>query len=584
MTLKVNSIRYKNKLLKIIAEKTALIPKDATDLKTSNLSRIGSSVNRVYSFSLHYKSRNQVNLQLVIKLFRSTESHRILCQKTYLLMKYLQGSNFLVPEVFAMEINDNSLGGPFIIMEKIDGQNMSEYVRHHKKKDVHSVIKRFAESCLNLHELSFDGITDIFHISKDEYFYARKSAFLKDELSYARNWDYTWVTDWLKISAEKCPCNKYSILHVDMSLKNFIVTKNKKIIFVDWEWAEVGDALRDVSCAYHEIRHVIGKNAASFFINYYIDNSKRSIDRFKLRFYLATSALNLALYFRFLGTKSLGTKTYLSNIFGSKATFIAPFLRWHFNRRRIHLENYIRSEVLDYEKLMFNTSGGKLLSQMEKKDIIDLAAIDSSDLVLDVGTGSGRIAREIISKKGARVIGIDLGFQLTSLSKKKRITSGNYELIVADCQYLPFKKNIFDVIVCIRAIKYFPNYVLGLLEMKRALNCSGRLILDFSSIFGYEIVLRYITHSIGARGHRVFNIYKMKKLLEENGLVAVKSLSLQKIPHPIWNLFGNLTVLNFLLISERVLKIITPQFLSRSILVKCVKISQPNRKRMLVET
>jgi hypothetical protein len=394
------------------------------------------------------------------------------------------------------------------------------YFKHHGKKEIYDLINRFAVACVKLHEFDPNLIGENILVKpRDKYSYAKKCSLLVNELTYEKNWNYKSVTEWLTTNAEECPCENYSLLHVDMNFKNLIVTKDKEIVFLDWEWAEVGDASRDVASAFYEVNHVAGEQAASFFLNQYVKCSSREINKFKLRFYLVCSGLNLACFFKSIG-KELGTKA-LVKIFGLRSLPLLPIIRWHFIRRGRRIDRYIQSEVLDYEKGMFNTPGGRILSKIEKQKILELTNSDSSDLILDVGTASGRIAREIILKTGARVIGIDLGYQSESSQKKKRLN--NYELIIADGQYMPFKEDSFNAIICIRALKYFPNYVLGLSEMKRVLRKTGRLTLDLSSNLGYEIILRSVTHSLGARGHHVFNVYRLKNMITSMGLSVRQS-------------------------------------------------------------
>ncbi len=574
---KISDLNIKDYLLRLINENTLLIHNKAMNVKVSNLLKIGGSVNSVYSFCIIYKYNNkEVKLNLILKLFDKSDFHMKVCQREYKIIVELKRANFSVPTAYLIQTNENPLGGPFIVMEKIEGMKMEDHLKGLDKKEFHNSIKCFAETLVLLHELKLEKIwSDFLSIPTDEYDYARKSALVKEELDFANKWDYDWVTTWLKVNAEKCPCSNYSLLHVDMNLKNFIINNQGKIFFSDWEWGEVGDALRDVSCAYHEIRHLFGDKAALFFLKNYKKSSKRKIEPYNLRFYLVSSGLKLALYFRFLSTKTLSRK-YLIQLFGKKAFFLSPVIRWHFSRRRKYLENYIRkkiSGVSDYEKGMFGTPGGEILSSMEKEDILKLLNSNSSDLILDVGTATGRVAREIVSKTGARVIGIDVGRKSLLYAKKRKGNLSNFELVVAHGQHLPFRNLSFDSILCIRALKYFPNYVLGISEMDRVLKLSGHLIIDISSVLGYELILRNITRSVHARGHHVFNIYKIKNLLERQKLFPEKSLPLQKIPHKIWNLSSNSTILQILVVLEQTLKKITPQIFSRSILLKCKKVS-----------
>ena len=572
MTSEISASNIEKYIKHIINEKTLFIPNGAIDIKIRNLSKIGQSVNNIYSFYLFYKyKREEVKLNLVLKLFEQTEFHRNVCNREYQIMMNLKKAHFLVPTVHLVEINKNILGGPFIIMEKIEGPNMASHLKTLDKKGFRDALKYFAETLVLLHELRLEKIwSDVLTIPENEYAYAKKTALVKEELNYAKKWDYQMVTDWLRITAEKCPCYQYSLLHIDMNLKNFIINNEGKIFFSDWEWGEVGDPLRDVGSTYHEITHMFGNEAGFLFLKYYVKSSKRKIDSNSLNFYLVSSGLKLALYYRFLSTKKLGKK-YLISLFGMKFMPLFPFIRWHFKRRRKRLEIFLQNKISDYESSMYATRGSKILSWIEIEDILKLVNASSSDLILDVGTGSGRVARVIVSKTGARVIGID-GRPPLLAAKKRKGDLCNYELVVANGQYLPFRKHVFNSIICIRALKYFKNYNMGISEMARVLKPFEHLIIDISSMFGYELILKFITKSSKARGHRVFNIYKIKNLLQGQKLYTEESLPLQKIPHNVWNISSNSTVLTILIILENTLKKISPTILSRSILLKCKKV------------
>ena len=147
---------------------------------------------------------------------------------------------------------------------------------------------------------------------------------------------------------------------------------------------------------------------------------------------------------------------------------------------------------------------------LEIKEILRFLRPVSSELILDIGTGSGRIARQVLKNTEANVIGIDFVRSGIESAKARALNLSGYEMVVADGQHLPFRENSFDGIICIRALKYFPNYIQGIAEMSHVLKPGKRLILDLSSVLGYETIVRYITPSLGARGSHVFTIYKMR--------------------------------------------------------------------------
>lgn len=555
-----------------------LIPLGATNIRIHKLSRITDGIHGTYTFSLAFRHEEKnLMLRLVLKLYTEEK----IAKREYLTLRALERVNFPVPRVYVLETNEKILGAPFVIMEKVEGKTMRDYVKNLSKEELLEFFERFAKILAILHELKIEELDLGFLESpKDEYDYAKKQALGEDSelLDLVKKQDFEWGTKWLENNALKCPCNRYSLLHGDMNPKNFLVTKTGRIVFLDWTWAEIGDALKDVGYAYHNIRHMFGvrnidKKGAEItahFLKQYARRSSRNADHFALQFYLFSAGLREATFLKYQSEK-LAHPSSTIRMLGAKFLPVFPFVCWHFRSRYKRLRRFLQRIAIDYEQVMFGTPGGKILSAMEIKDILRFLRPVSSELILDVGTGSGRIAREILINAKANVIGIDVGRPAIESAKARARNLSGYEMVIADGQYLPFREDSFDGIICIRALKYFPNYIQGIAEMSRVLKSGKRLLVDLSSILGYEIILRHITHSLSARDSHVFNLYKIRNLLKLYKFAIVDSVPLEKIPHKMWNLSRNLTILKLLIISENMLRKITPLLLSRSILLKCVK-------------
>lgn len=556
-----------------------LIPLGATNIRIHKLSRISGGRHGTYAFSLAFRHEGKnLMLRLMLKLYTEEK----IAKREYLTLRALERVNFPVPHAYVLETNEKMLGVPFIIMEKVEGKTMHDYVKHLSKEETFNFFERFAKTLVTLHELKIEKLDLGFLGSpKDEYDYAKKQA-LREEgewaTNFVKNQDFEWAIKWLENNALKCPCSRYSLLHGDMNPKNFLITKTGRIVFLDWTWAEIGDALKDVGYVYHHIiRYMFGvknidKNEAEIvahFLKQYARKSSRNIDHFPLQFYLFSAGLREAIFLKSQSEK-LAHPSSTMRFFGAKFLPVFPFIYWHYRSRYKHLRRFLQRIATDYEQGMFGAPGGKILSAMEIKDILRFLKPVSSELILDVGTGSGRVARAILLNTKANVIGIDVGRSAIKSAKARRRNLSGYDMVVADGQYLPFREDSFDGIVCIRALKYFPNYIQGIAEMSRVLKPGKRLILDLSSMLGYEIILRHITHSLGARGSHVFNLYKMRNLLRLHKFAIADSAPLQKIPHKMWNLSRNRTVLKLLIIGENILRKITPLLLSRSILLECV--------------
>lgn len=574
----INTSRVRDYLYNNFKRATSdCIPEGATDIKIYKISKLYGGINYAYILFIAYRYKGaDSKLKLILKLYKDAAVSQKKCREEYQILEALERVNLCVPHVHIIETDEKILGAPFIIMEKVEGKTLRDYVQHLNKQEIFDIIKRFAETLVFLHELNWEEMgLDFLRSPKDEYEYAKKQ---KNDLpSHVKRRDFEWAINWLKRKAPKCPCNRYSLLHGDMNPKNFLVAKDGRIIMLDWEWTEIGDALKDVGYAYHNLKHMFGikdidkkgEETASYFIKQYLRFSNKKINPLALRFYLFSAGLREAIYCRYLSKRFVRSFSTIKS-FGTKSLLLFPLVSWHFRSRYKHLERFLRREAMDYEQVMFGTIGGRISSALEIEDILRLLEAKPSELILDVGTGSGRVAREIVLKTKARVIGIDAG-RLAIESAKMRGRLDGYEMVIADGQYMPFKNNSFDAIICIRALKYFPDYILGVREMKRVLKPNKRLVVDLSSTLGYEIILRHITHATSVHGAHVFNFYKMKNLLEGQKIVMVDMVPLQKIPYKVWNLSKNLTILRLLVISEEILRKITPLILCRSILVKCIK-------------
>lgn len=547
-----------------------LLPPGATDIKILKFSRVGGGINSTYTFSLSFRhEKMNVIMRLVLKLY----AEKKIAKREFLSLRALESANFPVPHVYSLETNEQILGGSFIVMKEVKGKNMYHHMKHLNNEETLKLIERFAEALVALHGLKIDEMDlGFLEFPKSEYDYAEKQS-LREE-GWARDLlkkqDFDWATNWLANNAFKCPCNRYSLLHNDMNLKNFFIADTDRIVFLDWTWTEIGDPLKDVAYAYHSIREIKGANAAAYFLKQYITKSKSKFDKFAIQFYLFSAGLRVAIYLKDMVDKLASPSTTM-RIFGSRFLPLFPFVRWRFRSKYKHLRRFLREITIDYEQAMFGTLGGKILSSIELSEVLRFLGPEPSQLILDVGTGSSRIAREIVLNNKANVIGIDVERSNIKSAKKRGGNLSRYEIVVADGHYLPFKEGSFDGAICIRALKYFPNYKQGIAEMSRILKSGKTFVLDLSSILGYEVILRHINRSLSARDSHVFNPYKMRKLLKLHNFSVVDSVPLQKIPHKMWNLTRNMTILKPLIVGENILKRVTPSLLSRSILLKCVK-------------
>lgn len=123
--------------------------------------------------------------------------------------------------------------------------------------------------------------------------------------------------------------------------------------------------------------------------------------------------------------------------------------------------------------------------------------IRSSDKVLELGCGYGRVLREL-AKQASKVVGIDTSFESLELAKEFLLDYRNIELHQMNANSLSFKEETFDVVIAIQngisAFKVEPEVLIR--EGLRIIKRNGKLILSsYSENFWEERLKWFIQQS-----------------------------------------------------------------------------------------
>jgi demethylmenaquinone methyltransferase/2-methoxy-6-polyprenyl-1,4-benzoquinol methylase len=101
------------------------------------------------------------------------------------------------------------------------------------------------------------------------------------------------------------------------------------------------------------------------------------------------------------------------------------------------------------------------------------------DTVLDVATGTGAVARELVAQKGCTVVGLDQSPEM--LAEARRRLPSNVKLIEGRAEQLPFPDATFDALAFTYLLRYVSDPAATLREVARVVRPGGTIAgLEFA--------------------------------------------------------------------------------------------------------
>ena len=118
-----------------------------------------------------------------------------------------------------------------------------------------------------------------------------------------------------------------------------------------------------------------------------------------------------------------------------------------------------------------------------KKRFVEIIDLKKGDILLDVGSGSGDIAYELIKQKiSAKLFLLDLNKDMLDQGKKRIKKHNQINFIIGNAEKLNFNNNYFDKYTISFCLRNVTNYVASIKEAYRVLKPGGKYCcLEFSS-------------------------------------------------------------------------------------------------------
>jgi ubiquinone/menaquinone biosynthesis C-methylase UbiE len=112
--------------------------------------------------------------------------------------------------------------------------------------------------------------------------------------------------------------------------------------------------------------------------------------------------------------------------------------------------------------------------------LVDTAAIEPGNRVLDIACGTGAVTRLAADKAGpeSHVVGFDLNAGMLARARASSVNFGAIDWREGSVTEMQFDDASFDVMLCQHGLQFFPDKAAALSEMHRVLTPGGRLLVS----------------------------------------------------------------------------------------------------------
>jgi ubiquinone/menaquinone biosynthesis C-methylase UbiE len=189
---------------------------------------------------------------------------------------------------------------------------------------------------------------------------------------------------------------------------------------------------------------------------------------------------------------------------------------------------------------------GAFAERVERQAVFELLAPQAGELILEVGSGTGRYTLELFHR-GARAVGVEPSTGMLAVAQERRSPVDGPSYVRAVGEALPFRSRVFDGVVIVTTLEFASDPDALLSEAVRVTRVGGRVVAGALSRRGPWAARRRRSRSPLWAGARFLMEGELRAMLERYGPVRSRRAllvppQLARVPSPLLMLLERLGV------------------------------------------
>ena len=185
-------------------------------------------------------------LELIARIYPVDDGARK-AEWEFNVMQHLASVGYPVPKVYAYEADVETLGSPFLIMERITGNTLWDVFFGSPKERYGEVLALNSRLMANLHDIPVRRVIPGVYLVKTKHrVLGRVGEEQKELTEHGLGGIFAPLIEWLKDNAERVVESPLCIIHQDFHPRNVLLREDGSPVVIDWAGCTVGDFREDL--------------------------------------------------------------------------------------------------------------------------------------------------------------------------------------------------------------------------------------------------------------------------------------------------------------------------------------------------